>query len=56
MLRKTLTKDNSENFRYYTDDQKLQQLLTNTGKMTVTYISKALDLRDFLLAKHKRQT
>ena len=56
MLRETLTKDNSENFKYYTDDQKLQQLLTNTGKMTVTYISKALDLREFLLAKHKRQT
>ena len=56
MLRETLTKDNSGNFRHYTDDQKLQQLLINTRKMTVTYIRKALDLREFLLAKHKMQT
>ena len=42
------------NFNYYSEEQKLKYLLTDIDYSTVSYIKNSWELRNFLMAQHKR--
>jgi len=52
-LRASLTKYNPI-FQFYTNEEKLVYLMTNIDREVALFITQSLQLRDFLLAHHKR--
>ena len=52
-LRDKLLTHTNPNFEYYTEQHKLQALLTDMDYSVAKYIANSLDLRQFLINKHK---